>query len=99
MSLFGVTFQYHNHAPLLVQLGSNCTHSVYSENNNNVTQVAPVPVPTNPSPQPPIVTSGVVLAAAPTNLIDISDTGDQEKVKSRKTKNYEKALLLSDDEF
>merc|ERR1719500_1350024 len=33
----------------------------------------------------------------PTNPIDISDTGDQEKVKSRKTKNNEKALLLSDD--
>ena len=62
-------------------------------------QVAPVPVPTNPSPQPQVVPSGVVLAAAPANLIDISDTGDQEKVKSRKTKNNEKALLLSDDEF
>ena len=62
-------------------------------------QVAPVPVPTNPSPQPPMVTSGVVLAAAPTNLIDISDAGDQDKAKTRKTKNNEKALLLSDDEF
>lgn len=70
-----------------------------SEQQNNNMNVAPVPVPTNPSPQPPVVTSGVVLAAAPTNLIDISDTGDQEKVKSRKTKNNEKALLLSDDEF
>merc|ERR1719443_2848969 len=70
-----------------------------SEQQNNNMNVAPIPVPTNPSPHPQVVTSGVVLAAAPTNLIDISDTGDQEKVKSRKTKNNEKALLLSDDEF
>ena len=62
-------------------------------------QVAPVPVPADRSPEPPVGPRGVVLAAAPANLIDISDTGDQEKVKSRKTKNNEKALLLSDDEF
>merc|ERR1719234_1984675 len=68
-----------------------------TEQQNNNMNVAPVP--TNPSPQPPVVTSGVVLAAAPTNLIDISDAGDQDKAKTRKTKNNEKALLLSDDEF
>ena len=50
------------------------------------------------------VPSGVVLAAAPTNpapaLIDISDNTDhQQQPKSKKTKNNEKALLLSDDEF
>lgn len=72
-----------------------------SEHQNNNMNVAPVPVPTNPSPAPPVLTSGVVLAAAPANLIDIGDqeTRDQASLKSRKTKNNEKALLLSDDEF
>ena len=57
-----------------------------------------------------VVSSGVVLAAAPTPtpaLIDIGDTTNttnntnmrQQQTKSKKTKTHEKALLLSDDEF
>ena len=53
-----------------------------------------------------VVSSGVVLAAAPTPtpaLIDIGDTTTNtnmgQQTKSKKTKTHEKALLLSDDEF
>ena len=59
------------------------------------------------APPPPVVPSGVVLAAAPTSsatLVDIADinTGNTDVSSGnliKKTKNNEKALLLSDDEF
>ena len=57
-----------------------------------------------------MVTSGVVLAAAPSTakpptptLIDVTEPAPEDSqnsaAKSKKTKNNEKALLLSDDEF
>ena len=58
--------------------------------------------------RPPVVPSGVVLAAAPassTNLVDIGETNagnnaiNTGNMTTKKTKNNEKALLLSDDEF
>ena len=58
--------------------------------------------------RPPVVPSGVVLAAAPassTNLVDIGETTagnnaiNTGNMTTKKTKNNEKALLLSDDEF
>merc|ERR1719210_3005123 len=52
------------------------------------------------------VPSGVVLAAAPASavLVDITDTNNGNNANpagnnTKKTKNNEKALLLSDDEF
>jgi len=53
----------------------------------------------------PVVPSGVVLAAAPASsatLVDIGETAGNNAINTgniKKTKNTEKALLLSDDEF
>ena len=56
----------------------------------------------------PVVPSGVVLAAAPASSATLVDVGDNTagnnaintgNMTTKKTKNNEKALLLSDDEF
>ena len=69
-------------------------------------QVTPAPPAKTSNNGGNVVSSGVVLAAAPTPtpaLIDIGDNTDtnigQQQTKSKKTKTHEKALLLSDDEF
>jgi len=76
------------------------------EQQNNNMNVTPAPPAKTSNNGGNVVSSGVVLAAAPTPspaLIDIGDNTDtnigQQQTKSKKTKTHEKALLLSDDEF
>ena len=66
--------------------------------------MTPAPVPKASNQSSNVVSSGVVLAAAPKTpaLIDIDNTDTAPPApaaKSKTTKNNEKALLLSDDEF
>ena len=85
-----------------------CDNQELLNNNPDLLQVTRVPATTaKTSGGGNVVSSGVVLAAAPTPtpaLIDIGDNTNntdlgQQQTKSKKTKTHEKALLLSDDEF
>ena len=97
--LFTVGILYHGILYLyFLHLASGTDHPLF--------QVTPAPPAKTSNNGGNVVSSGVVLAAAPTPspaLIDIGDNTDtnlgQQQTKSKKTKTHEKALLLSDDEF